>query len=132
MLAISSQVKKPEEGEASYPELPLILFFSQYTFDSDGKMLWLTGSAEIVPDTNQVSIPIERVNQGKFRSSEPAQRSTVGSVTLTVNNCNDIRFEYDYSSLGLGTGSRRMQRLFSLETAGYDCRDYAAQAAANQ
>jgi hypothetical protein len=131
MLAISSWVTKREVDRSGFPPLAMVLFFSQYTFDSSGKMLWLTGSAEFTPGVQQVSFPIDEVNQGEFRSDQPAERRTIGQITLTANNCNDITMQYDYSSLGLGSGTKRLQRLISLETAGYDCRDYAARVEAN-
>lgn len=132
MLAISSLVDKPGVDKSGFPPLAMVIFFSQYTFDQSGKMLWLTGAVEFSPGTRQVDIPIDEVNQGEFRSGQPAQRRTVGQITLTANNCNDITMEYDYGSLGLGSGTKRLQRLISLETAGYDCRDYAARVEANQ
>jgi len=55
-----------------------------------------------------------------------ADRDVVGTVTLTGNSCNDLGFEYNLTSLGLGSGNKHLQRLFSLETAGYTCRDLEA------
>jgi hypothetical protein len=130
-LAISEQVGERQDHAPGVPDLPLVLFLSQYTFDSQGGMLWLTGVAEFDPGASEVTVPIVKVSNGQFRGGQAADRETVGSVTLTSNSCNDLTFDYDYSSLGLGTGSRRMQRLFSLETAGYDCRDYDARVEAN-
>ena len=130
-LAISEQVGERHDYSPGVPDLPLVLFLSQYTFDSQGEMLWLTGVAEFNPGASAVTVPIVKVSNGQFRGGQTASRTTVGSVTLTSNSCNDLTFDYDYSNLGLGTGSRRMQRLFSLETAGYDCRDHDARVEAN-
>ena len=132
MLAISTLPTKPAELTVGFPPLSMVLFYSHYTFDPTGKMLWLTGTAQLQPGSRTVTIPVDEVTQGEFRSDKPAQRRTVGQVTLTANNCNDITMEYDYNGLGLGSGTRQLQRLFSLETAGYDCRDYAARVKANQ
>lgn len=130
-LSISEQVGRRTDFAPGIPELPLVIFFSQYTFDAQSRPLWLVGNAEFEPGASEVTIPILKVTNGEFRGSMPASREIIGSVTLTSNSCNDVRFDYDYSSIGLGTGSRRLQRLFSLETTGYDCRDYAARTAAN-
>ena len=130
-LAISEQVGERQDFAPGVPDLPLLIFLSHYTFDAQGDLLWLTGVAEFAPGTSEVTVPIVKVSNGQFRGAKPAARETVGSVTLTSNSCNDLTFDYDYSSLGLGTGSARMQRLFSLETAGYDCRDYDARVEAN-
>ncbi len=130
-LAISDQVGVRQDSAPGVPDLPLVIFLTQYTFDTDGNMLWLTGAAEFEPGASEVTIPIERVTNGEFRGSKRADREIVGSVTITSNSCNDLGFEFDYSSLGLGQGVRRLQRIFSLETAGYDCRDYEARVAAN-
>lgn len=131
MLAISSLIPKPEAASHGFSNA-MLLFFSQYTFDPTGKMLWLTGAVEFSPGVRQVTFPIDEVNHGEFRGHQPAQRRTVGHITLTANHCNDITMEYDFSSLGLGTGTERLQRLISLETAGYDCRDYDARVEANR
>jgi hypothetical protein len=130
-LAISEQVGERQDFTPGAPDLPLVIFLSHYTYDAHGDMLWLTGVAEFAPGTSEVTIPIVKVTNGQFRGAQPANRETAGTVTLTSNNCDDLTFDYDYSSLGLGSGSARMQRLFSLETAGYDCRDYDARVEAN-
>lgn len=130
-LSVSEQVGRRTDFAPGIPELPLVIFFSQYTFDAESRPLWLVGNAEFEPGSSEITIAVARVSNGEFRGSRPADRETVGSVTLTSNSCNDLTFDYDYRSLGLGTGSARMQRLFSLETAGYDCRDYDARVEAN-
>jgi len=130
-LSISDQVGKRTDFVPGTPALPLVVFFSQYTFDAESRPLWLVGNAEFEPGATRVTIPIFRVSDGQFRSSRPADREYIGRVTLTSRSCNDVTFEYDYSRTGLGAGSRRLQRLYSLETAGYDCRDYEARVAAN-
>jgi len=133
ILAISGWARKnPEPFAGGFPPLRMVLFYSHHTFDAQGKMLWLTGAAQFDPGTHQVTIPIDELSQGEFRSDRPAQRRTIGQVTLTANSCNDITLDYDFSTLGLGSGTKRLQRLFSLEIAGYDCRDYAARVEANR
>ena len=129
-LAISERVRANPGGGPGDDGPPLLIFFSQYTFDAQSRPLWLVGNAGIEPGASEVTIPIAKVTDGEFRGSKRATREIVGSVTLTSHSCNDLRFEYDYR--GLGAGSRRLKRLFSLETAGYDCRDYEARVAANR
>jgi hypothetical protein len=131
-LSISEQVGGRTDFVGGIPELPLVLFFSQYTFDAESRPLWLVGNAEFQPGATRVTLPVFRVSEGQFRGGKPADRERIGQVTLTSRSCNNVAFRYDYSSLGLGAGSRRLQRLFSLETAGYDCRDYEARVAANR
>lgn len=130
-LSISEQVGEQRGFEGDVPELPLVVFFSQYTFDSNSRPLWLVGNTEFEAGTSEIAIPVARVRNGEFRGSKLADRETVGSITLRSRSCNDLTFEYDYSALGLGAGSARMQRVFSLEIAGYDCRDYDARVEAN-
>jgi hypothetical protein len=132
MLSVSGKMPSGS-AEATHPdELPMLIFLAHYTFDTEGNMLWLTGAAEFEQGENQVAIPIENVSNGEFRGSRSADREVVGSVTITSNSCNNLSFEYDYSGVGLGVGQRRMKRLFSLETAGHDCRDHEAKVAANR
>jgi len=129
-LAISERVRADPGVGSGEDGPPLLIFFSQYTFDAQSRSMWLVGNANFEPGASEVTIPIAKVTDGEFRGSKRATREIVGSVTLTANSCNDIRFDYDYA--GLGSGTRRLQRLFSLETAGYDCRDYEARVAANR
>ena len=105
---------------------PLLIFLSWYTFDSDGDLLWLTGATQFEMGDTEVTIPIEKVTNGEFMGSKTADRSTVGNVTITGNNCNDLSLQYDLTNIGLGSDTQHLQRLFSLETAGYACRDLEA------
>jgi len=114
------------------PELPLVVFFSQYTFDAGSRPMWLVGDATFEPGASRVTFPVFRVSGGQFRGDRLATRERVGQVTLTSRSCNNLAFRYDYSRIGLGVGNRRLQRLYSLETAGYDCRDHEARVAANR
>jgi hypothetical protein len=131
-LSISEQVGKRASAAPGVPDLPLSAFFSLYTFEDSGRPLWLVGNTEFAPGTSEVRVTVLRFSDGGFRSAVPGVPEVVGSITLRSRSCNDLGFEYDFSVLGLGAGSRRLQRLYSLETAGYDCRDYEARTAANR
>ena len=125
-LAISEVVGESVPEFDALTEQPLLLFLSWFTFDTKGDKLWLTGAVEFPMGASEVIVPIEDVSEGQFLGGKTAQRSVVGSVTLTGNSCNDLAFQYDLSAIGLGTGTQHLRRLYSLETAGYACRDYAA------
>ena len=131
-LSIAEQVGQHSGFAPGVPDLPLSAFFSLYTFDAEGRPLWLVGNAEFTPGAEEVLMEVQRVSGGEFRGGKPAERESAGTVTLRSRSCNDLVFDYDYTPLGLGAGTRRLQRLFSLETAGYDCRDYEARTAANR
>lgn len=132
-VSISNRIALEDTPDRPRESLPLVLFLAHYTYDAQGKLLWLTGAVEFEQGSQQVSIPIVRVEGGEFMGDTPATRTIIGSVRLVANSCNDLTFEYDYSGTGLGTGSHRLQRAVSLEIAGHECRDYAArQAAATQ
>ncbi|MDX1555724.1 MAG: hypothetical protein R3212_06845, partial [Xanthomonadales bacterium] len=105
---------------------PLVLFLAHYTYDGQGKLLWLTGATQFAPGGNSVIVPIERVLNGAFMGDQEAQREVVGSVRLQAISCNELQVEFDYAAIGLGRGTHRLQRLFSLETAGHECRDFDA------
>jgi len=126
VISVSEKV-----GDA-YPEYdglmdtPLVMFLSWYTYDANGDLLWLTGAALFPMGAIEVTIPIELVSNGEFFGSKTAEREVVGAVTISGINCNDLGFDYDLTNLGLGSGNKHLQRLFSLETAGYTCRDLEA------
>jgi len=117
----------PDQGFVlAFEELPdgtNFVFVSWYTFASDGTLLWLTAGDTYEIGDNSIQLEIELVTNGQFLGNQAADRSVVGSATLSAYHCNHLQLEFDLSSLGLGTGSVRLQRLFSLETAGYACRD---------
>ena len=104
----------------------LSIFLTWNTYDLTGNLLWLTGSVNFNMGQSQVFIPIELVYQGQFLGSKAAARQRVGSVTIKANSCNDLTFHYDLDDIFMGTGTRHLHRLFSMETAGYTCRDRAA------
>lgn len=108
---------------------PLLMFLSWYTFDANGNMLWLTGDAEFKMGASAVTVPVVRVTNGEFMGDKAADREVVGSATITGINCNDLAFEYTLNEIGLGSGTSHLQRIFSLETAGYTCRDLEARMA---
>jgi len=132
MLSVSELVSPGLLFDVVPPDMPMVVFFAHYTFDEQGQMLWLTGAAEFLPGNRQLTIPIELVTHGEFRGSKRASREVIGSVKLRSRSCNHIEFDYDYSGIGQGTGRHRLERLFSMETAGHDCRDYEARMAANR
>jgi len=132
LLSISELVLPDPGINDVSPDMPMVIFLAHFTFDSQGRMLWLTGSANLGPGQTQVTIPIEFVAGGEFRGSKRAERTVVGSVTLRSRSCNDLDFVFDYSGVGLGSGETKLKRLFSMEIAGHECQDQAARLAANQ
>jgi hypothetical protein len=117
----------PDQGFViAFEELPdgtNFVFLSWYTFDQDGNLLWLTAGDSYEVGDSEIDLPIELVSNGEFLGSGAADRSVVGSANLQAIHCNNLQFAYDLSSLGLGSGTVTLQRIFSLETAGYACRD---------
>jgi hypothetical protein len=104
----------------------LFVFLSWYTYDAGGNMLWLTGAAPFAAGESQVTVPLFLVEGGQFMGSKSASRTNAGSVTITGNNCNDLGFDFDLAAIGLGSGSTHLKRIFSMELAGYACRDMLA------
>lgn len=103
-----------------------MVFLSWYTFNTDGSTLWLVANNFHDIAADSVELNIQLVENGAFLGKKPVDRTDVGSATMTVESCNEITFEYDLASLGLGVGSITLTRIFSLEIAGYACRDQTA------
>lgn len=131
LLSVSESIPRAEFLAPFRDVRRMVVFLAHYTHNGTGDMLWLTGAAEFDPGATEITIPIELVTNGEFRSSKRAQREVIGSVTLRSHSCNDLGLEYDYTGVGLGSGQRQLQRLLSMETAGHDCRDHEARVAAN-
>lgn len=99
-------------------------FLSWYTFDSEGKPLWLTGAGAFgLMGDSGVHLEMELVSNGEFLGDKKADRQQLHEAYLVVENCNRLGFRYNLEELGLGQGAIYLKRLFSLETAGYACRD---------
>ncbi len=125
LLSVSTPVPPTVHGGA--PEnADLLVFLAWYTFDASGRMLWLTAQGTAPQGSHSVDLEIVQVDGGSFMGSEQAQRAIVGSGRLRARNCNLLGFDYELNSLGLGSGKVSLTRLYELEIAGYNCRDYPA------
>lgn len=101
-----------------------LVFLSWYTFDADGNLLWLTATGTYELGDTEVSLNVELVTQGEFMGNTPATRQSAGTIVLTGIACNNLNMQWNLSNIGLGSGTDRLQRPFSLETQGFACRDY--------
>jgi len=100
------------------------VFLSWYTYDKNGDLLWLTGTGIVgVMGDKGVILNMQLVTNGEFLGGKRADRQTLHEAYLFVENCNRMGFNYNLEELGLGQGRIFLKRLFSLETAGYSCRD---------
>ncbi|MDZ4729013.1 MAG: hypothetical protein SH820_03625 [Xanthomonadales bacterium] len=103
-----------------------LFFLSWYTYDSGGKLLWLTGSSTYDLQAAEVDFDIVLVTNGQFLGGKAANRKVVGSGTLRAFDCYDLELYFDLSALGLGAGTVPLRRLFALEIQGYACGDSAS------
>jgi len=126
VLSFSELVPEQMPEPARLWERELLLFLSWSTFDLDGEPLWLTGAGRYLPGDSKVSLELVLVTDGRFMGSVEATRIAAGTVELTAVSCNRLDVDYDLDPIGLGSSSMQLKRLFSLEIAGYACRDLAA------
>ncbi len=125
LLSVSTPVSA-SEGDLRPEQADLLVFLAWYTFDSTGQMLWLTASATVPQGSSAVNLNFVQVENGQFMGDLVAQRSFVGSGKLRAKSCDQLELDFDLSALGLGTGQMELNRIFALEIAGYNCRDYQA------
>ena len=115
------------------PELNL--FLSWFTFDTEGRQLWLAGNVRFQPGASEVTLPLVEVEVGEFLgapaadSQDAGARRSAGQARLRALSCDELELEYEFVDPGLGAGTMQLHRPFALETAGYPCRDYAARLA---
>lgn len=135
LLSFSNPVPPAGSEVEGAENSKLNVFFSWFTFDSQGRQLWLAGDARFPQGATEVTIPIIQVKNGQFLGPRPEtgpginSRVTVGEVRLKARSCNMLDAEYDLTGIDLGTGELHLQRLHALETASYPCRDYKARLA---
>jgi hypothetical protein len=132
VLSFSNPVAPAGSNTPVQEDPELLVFLTWYTFDHEGRPLWLAGAARFTPGASEVSVPVVKVAQGQFLDasiqSDPGA-TFVGEVRLKARHCNALDVDYDLAALNLGRGGFQLQRLFALETAGYPCRDYYARRA---
>jgi hypothetical protein len=126
ILSFSNRMPPAGQVDPDPRSSPVLVFLSWYTFDRDGRMLWLTGSAEFEQGATEVDVPIVLTGNGEFLGSTLADRADAGQVHLSSVSCNDLQLDYDLTKLSLGAGSGQLRRLDALEVAGFNCRDYDA------
>jgi len=126
LISFSNPVPPAGQGGGKPENSQLLVFLSWYTFDLDGEMLWLTGTAKFSQGARHVSIPIELVTGGAFLGGAEARREVVGQGHLQAVSCNQLEFEYHLDALGLGDDAVQLQRLYALEIADYPCRDHGS------
>lgn len=108
-------------GESPMPQA----FLTWYTFDKDGNPLWLAGDGTFgVMGDSHVTLHMVLVENGEFLGNKKADRQRLHDAVLIVESCNRLRLNYDLEEIGLGKGGIWLKRIFSLETAGFACRDY--------
>jgi hypothetical protein len=126
ILSFSNPVPSAGQVASDPKNSPILIFLTWYTFDPEGRMLWLSGSAAFEQGATEVDVPIVLTGNGEFLGGKLADRSTAGLVRLSSMSCNDLRLDYDLANLSLGIGTGQLRRLYSLEVAGDNCRDYEA------
>ncbi len=97
-------------AEIAQGESGLTAVVSWYTYLA-GEQLWLIGSADIVPGSREISIPVIRARGAQFGAGfdrADVQREDWGSLTLRFRDCQQLDLAFD----GLdGAGEIRLQRL---------------------
>jgi len=115
-------VESPEDSD-------LHVFLSWFTFDAQGKPLWLVGDTRFPQGADFVAMGLQKVSAAHFMGGwvetglghDPYVAA--GYFGLRARNCNRLEAAYDLESLGLGEGEMKLERLFAQEIAGYPCRD---------
>ncbi len=108
------------------PDRRLVAFMAWFTYGPDGEQAWFTGNAFFDLGSSQISFNINQGRNGQFQSDQPADRTVVGAATLRVLDCSQLELQFNLDSVGLGSDTIVLERLFAGETAGYACRDLPA------
>ncbi len=108
------------------PDRNLVAFMAWFTYGADGEQAWFTANTLFEIGDNQISLNINQGSNGQFQSIQPATRTVVGAATLRVINCAQLELQFDLASVGLGSDTIILERLFAGEIAGYACRDLPA------
>lgn len=93
-----------------------------FTYDPNGKQVWIQGMGTFNGDTLAVNslITTSGTSWGSEFDSEAIEAHDWGSLTLEFDGCGTAKLEYE-ANFGLGSGSMDMQRLTKL--MGIDCEE---------
>ena len=89
-----------------------------YTYDANGNQMWLSGTGTV----NEQTIEITEMKQytGADLFSGNSQATTVGSLSMTWNDCQIAIVDYDFNPANLGTGQLNLAQLTHLENTQCD------------
>jgi glucose/arabinose dehydrogenase len=96
-----------------------LVFIAWFTFDQNGKPLWLVGVDFLDPGDTTTQMTMEQIEGPIFLdfSNEQAVRTEFGEMTFTAVDCNTFSADYDFGTFG--AGSFDLLRLTSIE--GREC-----------
>lgn len=115
-------------GDAGTPQTRLrFLSLAWFTYDQNGKALWIYGVATFTPGATTVQLPMAYFSNGGFAGAfgASAASSAWGSVTVSFPDCTSMHLSYA-ANPGLpapvpsGSGERTWSRL--TEQNGLNCR----------
>lgn len=87
-----------------------------YTFDAEGRPLWLVGLGEV--QGHVIEVGLSSASGGRFPSLAPAgdvQLQAFGQARLEFTGCNDAQLSFTSSRAGFPDGSVALQRLTSAQ-----------------
>ena len=93
-----------------------------FTYDTDGRQLWLYGTGPVVGDTAQVTV-FETQGGSYDGSFDPSQvtQAPWGTLTISFSDCNNGQMIFDPAAAGAASGSMpliRSTRLFNSACSG--------------
>ncbi len=83
-----------------------------YTYDDNGQQMTLQGTGTVVDQT--ITVNQLNASQGGDFLSGNSQLTTMGSLSMTWNECHMAEVNYDLSTGNLGTGSMQVSQLSSV------------------
>ena len=91
----------------------------------DGVPTWVVGNTDFEIGSNEIDLDMSFIEGGEFFTQpgsftpDDIVASSVGSMTIRANHCNEIEADVDFTEVGEGTANLTFNRLIRI--AGYDC-----------
>ncbi|HOP22778.1 MAG TPA: FG-GAP repeat protein [Gammaproteobacteria bacterium] len=84
-----------------------------FTYDENGNQSWISGTGTVTDQTISISNMVKHT--GGFLFSGASETTEMGSLTLSWDQCRNAVANYDFATVGLGSGTMNLKQLTTLE-----------------
>ena len=92
-----------------------------FTYDANGQQMWVSGSGVVEGQSVSIS-EMNKYTQANFFDGTP-QATTMGSLNMNWDNCDNATLNYDFSVSNLGSGEYNLVQLTQPDNTSCDLKE---------